>query len=62
MSLREFPTDPHFATFTHKLLDRFYVPSVTKSTACDLGRYGTDYSKRELHATLESLEWQTSTC
>jgi hypothetical protein len=37
MSLRELPTDPHFATSTHKLFDIFYVTALSRSIAYDRG-------------------------
>jgi superfamily II DNA or RNA helicase len=37
MSLRELPTDPHFGTSTHKLLERFYIPALSRSIAYDRG-------------------------
>jgi superfamily II DNA or RNA helicase len=37
MSLRELPTDPHFVTSTHKLLDSFYIPALSRSVSYDRG-------------------------
>lgn len=37
MDLRDLPTDPHLATSTHKLLERFYVPSLARSISYDRG-------------------------
>src|SRR6266851_9795833 len=37
MSLRDLPTHPHFGTSTHKLIDDFYVPALSKATQYDRG-------------------------
>jgi len=37
MSLRELATDPHFGTSTHKLLDSFYIPALSRSVSYDRG-------------------------
>lgn len=37
MSLRDLSTDPHLATSTHKLLERFYVPALARSVSYDRG-------------------------
>ncbi|MGJ5065247.1 DEAD/DEAH box helicase family protein [Bradyrhizobium oligotrophicum] len=37
MDLRDLPTDPHLATSTHRLLERFYVPALTRSISYDRG-------------------------
>lgn len=37
MNLLDLPTDPHLATSTHNLLERFYVPALARSVSYDRG-------------------------
>lgn len=37
MTLRDLPTNPHFATSTHRLLDELYIPALARSTSYDRG-------------------------
>lgn len=37
MTLRDLSTTPHYATSTHKVLESFYVPALSRSTAYDRG-------------------------